>query len=62
MFKVMADWEELVDLYTDYLIVVNGQATATGLSDVLDNEISHDKFRRMVTQVWQNPFLYQTTH
>ncbi len=58
----MADWEELVDLYTDYLIVVNGQATATGLSDVLDNEISHDKFRRMVTEVWQNPFLYQTTH
>ena len=34
----MADWEELVDLYTDYLIVVNGQATAMGLSDVLDNE------------------------
>ncbi len=36
MFKVTADWEELVDLYTDYLIVVNKQATATGLSDVLD--------------------------
>ena len=48
MFKVMENWEELVDLYTDYLIVVNGQATATGLSDVLDNKISHDKFTRML--------------
>ena len=28
--------------------MVNGQATATGLSDVLDNEISHDKFTRML--------------
>ena len=50
MFKVMANWEELVDLYTDYLIVVNGQATATGLSDVLDNKISHDKFTRMLSR------------
>jgi len=49
MLQAMADWEELVDLYTDYLIVVNGQATATGLSDVLDNEISHDKFTRMLS-------------
>ena len=45
----MSDWEELVDLYTDYLIVVNGEATATGLSDVVDNEISHDKFTRMLS-------------
>jgi len=29
--------------------VVNGQATATGLSDVLDNEISHDKFTPMLS-------------
>ena len=49
MFKVMAKWEELVDLYTDYLIVVNGQATATGLSDILDKGISHDKFTRMLS-------------
>jgi len=49
MLQGMANWEELVELYTDYLIVVNGQATATGLSAVLDNEISHDKFTRMLS-------------
>ena len=45
----MISYEELVELYTDYLIVVNGQATATGLSAVLDNEISHDRFTRMLS-------------
>jgi len=50
MFKVIADWEELVALYTDYLIVLNGQATATGLSDVLDRGISHDKFTKMLSR------------
>ena len=44
----MTNYEELVELYTDYLIVVNGQATATGLSDILDNKISHDRFTRML--------------
>ena len=44
----MEKYKELVELYTDYLIVVNGQATATGLSAVLDKEISHDKFTRML--------------
>jgi len=44
----MEKYKELVELYTDYLIVVNGQATATGLSAVLDNEISHDKLTRML--------------
>ena len=44
----MTNYEELVELYTDYLIVVNGQATATGLSDILDNKISYDRFTRML--------------
>ena len=44
----MISYEELVELYTDYLIVVNGQATATGLSAILDNKISHDRFTRML--------------
>ncbi|GAB6077229.1 hypothetical protein JCM12825_21070 [Desulfurobacterium crinifex] len=34
----MISYEELVELYTDYLIVVNGQATATGLSAILDTD------------------------
>jgi len=33
--------DELMDLYTDYLISSFGQATATGLSELLGGEISH---------------------
>ena len=44
----MRDMEQLVDLYTDYLIATNHSATATGLSDLLDNSISHDKITRML--------------
>ena len=35
-----------LDLYTDYLAVTFGYTTATGLSDMLDGGISHDKFTR----------------
>ncbi|BBI17607.1 transposase [Neochlamydia sp. S13] len=34
---------DLLDIYTDYLISQNQQATATGLSNLLDGQISHDK-------------------
>ena len=34
------------DLYTDYLAVTFGYATATGLSTMLNGSISHDKFTR----------------
>jgi hypothetical protein len=46
--RAMTNYEELVKLYTDCLIVVNGQATAIGLSDILDNKIGHDRFTRML--------------
>ena len=46
----MKDIETYVDLYTDYLIATSTQATATGLSKVLDGQISHDKFTRMLSQ------------
>ena len=46
----MRQLEEYVDLYTDHIIAVNGQATATGLSMVLDGAISHDKFTRMLRE------------
>lgn len=39
----------LLDLYTDYLITSFGQATATGMSYVLDDEVSHDQVTRMLT-------------
>ena len=36
----------LLDIYSDYLICQNKYATATGLSDLLSGEISHDKVTR----------------
>jgi hypothetical protein len=41
---------KLLDLYTDYLIVSNSHTTATGLSNVLDNAISHDKITRFLSK------------
>ena len=38
----------LRDLYTDYLISSFGPATATGLSRLLDEEVSHDKITRLL--------------
>ncbi|GAK49881.1 transposase IS4 family protein [Candidatus Moduliflexus flocculans] len=38
----------LLALYADYLLSSFGQTTATGLSDVLDHTISHDKITRFL--------------
>ena len=38
----------LLDLYSDYLIAQNHYATATGLSKMLDGEISHDRITRFL--------------
>ncbi len=35
--------KKFLDLYSDYLISSFNQTTATGLSTLLDNSISHDK-------------------
>lgn len=37
---------KLLDIYSDYLICQNKYATATGLSDLLSGEISHDKITK----------------
>lgn len=42
--------DELLDLYSDYLISSYGQVTATGLSEVLGGQISHDKITRMLAE------------
>ena len=42
--------EEYLELYTDYLISSFGQVTATGLSELLDGEISHDKITRFLSK------------
>ena len=40
----------IFDLYTDYLQVSFGLATATGLSNAVDNTISHDQVTRMLNK------------
>ena len=40
--------EKLLDLYTDYLQVSMGLATATGLSNLVDNAVSHDQITRLL--------------
>jgi len=45
--------KEYLELYTDYLIVLFGKTTATGLSEILDGEISHDNRGLYVKELWQ---------
>jgi len=40
-----------LDLYTDYLSVTFGYATATGLSQMLDGRISHDTVSRFLSHL-----------
>ena len=42
--------ENLIDLYTDFLIAQNHYATATGLSEMMDGEISHDQITRLLNK------------
>ena len=41
--------EHLLDLYTDYLLSSFGQTSATGLSNLLDGAINHDKITRFLS-------------
>ena len=42
--------KELLDLYSDYLLSSFGPTTATGLSQLLDNAISHDQITRFLSE------------
>ena len=42
--------EKLLDLYTDYLHVTFRDATATGLSRMVDGAVSHDQITRMLSK------------
>ena len=62
------DDKELLDIYTDYLISSFGLTTATGLSRLLDGEISHDRIQRFLAnppqggkELWKivKPFVRQ---
>ena len=41
---------DYIELYTDYLISGNGYATATGLSAMTDNKVSHDQITRFLSK------------
>lgn len=43
------DVDNILDLYTDYLLVSPGQTTATGLSVLSEGAISHDQVTRMLS-------------
>ena len=42
--------QKILDLYTDYLCVTFDKATATGLSAILDKEVSHDRITRFLSE------------
>jgi hypothetical protein len=52
--------KELLDLYTDYLINSFGATPATGLSELLNGQVSHDRITRLLAgkkrgsaELWQ---------
>src|SRR5574341_323187 len=40
--------QELLDIYSGYLVSAFGQTTGTGLSALLDGEVSHDQVQRFL--------------
>ena len=42
--------KELLDIYSDYLISQSHYATATGLSAMLDGQVSHDQIGRLLRE------------
>ena len=52
--------QDLLDLYSDYLLCSFGQATATGLGEVVEGSVSHDQITRSLSgkerggaELWQ---------
>ena len=42
--------QELLELYSDYLIATFGTATATGLSEMVSGTVSHDQITRFLSE------------
>ena len=42
--------KEYLELYTDYLLSTFGQATATGLSKMVEEQVSHDQITRFLSE------------
>jgi len=52
---------DILDLYSDYLLYSSWQTTATGLSSILEGNLSHDKITRFLANeffdektLWKN--------
>ncbi len=53
--------EKLLDIYTDYLLCSTGQTSATRLSALLDNTVSHDSVTRLLSgSDFSSKVLWQT--
>ncbi|NQY12135.1 MAG: hypothetical protein HRT71_21775 [Flavobacteriales bacterium] len=48
MINLHMDVENLLQIYQKGLMVIYFQVTCTGLSDITDNVINHDKFTRLL--------------
>ena len=48
-----------LDLYTDYLLSTFGAATATGLSGMVDGDVSHDHITRFLSEEEYSGPLFQ---
>ncbi len=57
---------EMLDLYSDYLISSFGLATGTGLSNLLNGQISHDRVQRFLAgkrkTSWTSPDLVEINY
>ena len=42
--------QDILDIYTDYLICQNQHATAIGLSNLLEGDLSHDQVTRFLNR------------
>ena len=42
--------QERLELYTDYLLSTFGDATATGLSALVNGQVSHDQITRFLSE------------
>jgi hypothetical protein len=54
--------QELLDIYSDYLIAQNQYATAVGLSDLLEGRISHDRVQQFPLEKLQSSDLQTNMH
>jgi len=50
---------DYIELYTDYLISNNGKATATELSGMIDNEVSHDQITTRTPNLYKQRWKYR---